>query len=83
MANCYGYSLYHAYFEAGKVWNVPTEAKPDGQVNKQSYKVGIVTDITTNLNAGYKIIQNYGTNEGSNHNDLQDFVYHALVYFML
>ena len=83
MANCYGYSLYHAYFEAGKVWNVPTEAKPDGQVNKQRYKVGIVTDITTNLNAGYKIIQNYGTNEGSNYNDLQDFVYHALVYFML
>lgn len=83
MANCFGYSLYHAYFEAGKVWTVPTEAKPDGQVNKQSYKVGIVTDITTNLNAGYKIIQNYGTNEGSNHNDLQDFVYHALVYFML
>ena len=82
LANCFGYSLYSVL---GKIenWTVPTEAASSGLVAKREYKVGIVTDITEPLNGGYKIIQNYGTNEGGYSNDLQDFNIHALVYFML
>lgn len=82
LANCFGYSLYSVL---GKTehWTVPTEATSSGLVAKREYKVGIVTDITEPLNGGYKIIQNYGTNEGRYSNDLQDFNIHALVYFML
>ena len=82
MANCFGYSLYGTYSTLQE-WDVPTAAKPSGKVTKRMYKFGIVTDITEGLNNGYKIIQNYGTNEGSYYNDLQDFNTHALVYFML
>lgn len=82
LSNCFGYSLYSVL---GKIenWTVPTEATSSGLVAKREYKVGIVTDITEPLNGGYKIIQNYGTNEGRYSNDLQDFNIHALVYFML
>ncbi len=81
-ANCFGYSLYSVL---GKIenWTVPAAAASSGLVAKREYKVGIVTDITESLNGGYKIIQNYGTNEGGYSNDLQDFNIHALVYFML
>lgn len=82
MANCFGYSLYGTYSTLQE-WDVPTAAKPSGKVTKRMYKFGIVTDIAEGLNNGYKIIQNYGTNEGSYYNDLQDFNTHALVYFML
>lgn len=82
LANCFGYSLYSVLGKTEN-WTVPTEAASSGLVAKREYKVGIVTDITEPLNGGYKIIQNYGTNEGGYSNDLQDFNIHALVYFML
>lgn len=82
LANCFGYSLYSVLGKTEN-WTVPTEAASSGLVAKREYKVGIVTDITEPLNGGYKIIQNYGTNEGGYSNDLQDFNVHALVYFML
>lgn len=82
LANCFGYSLYSVLGKTEN-WTVPTEAASSGLVTKREYKVGIVTDIKEPLNGGYKIIQNYGTNEGGYSNDLQDFNIHALVYFML
>lgn len=82
LANCFGYSLYSVLSKIEN-WTVPAAAASSGLVAKREYKVGIVTDITESLNAGYKIIQNYGTNEGGYSNDLQDFNIHALVYFML
>lgn len=82
LANCFGYSLYNVLGKTEN-WTVPAAAASSGLVAKREYKVGIVTDITEPLNGGYKIIQNYGTNEGGYSNDLQDFNIHALVYFML
>lgn len=82
LANCFGYSLY-SNLPSFDQWTVPEEAFPGGKVNKQFYKVGIVTDIEQGLNAGYKIIQNYTTTTGQWQNTLTDFNIHALVYFML
>lgn len=81
-ADCFGYSLYTSYTQSA-VWNVPAEAKAGGQVVKQYYKVGIVTQIEEELNGGYKIIQNYTTSVGSYYNSLADFGTHALVFFMM
>lgn len=82
LANCFGYSLYETILKLDD-WTVPAEAKAGGKVSKRFYKIGIVTDIAESLNSGYKIIQNYGTNEGQFNNDVHDFNTHALVYFML
>ena len=81
-ADCFGYSLYSSYSPIA-TWNVPTAAKASGQVTKQFYKIGIVTQIEEPLNNGYKIIQNYTTAIGTNNNNLADFNTHALVFFML
>ena len=80
-ADCFGYSLYSSYSPVA-VWTVPTAAKASGQVVKQYYKIGIVTQIEEALNNGYKIIQNYTTAIGSNNNNLADFNTHALVFFL-
>jgi len=80
-ADCFGYSLYSSYSPVA-AWNVPTEAKASGQVVKQYYKIGIVTQIEEVLNNGYKIIQNYTTAIGTNNNNLADFNTHALVFFL-
>lgn len=82
LSNCFGYSLYSSYSQREE-WTVPAAAKSSGKVVKMTYKVGIVTDIEEELNAGYKIIQNYGTKEGTWANELHDFNTHALVFFML
>lgn len=81
-ADCFGYSLYSSYTPLAS-WTVPTAAKSSGSVVKQFYKVGIVTQIEEQLNAGYKIIQNYTTSVGSNHNSLSDFNTHAIVFFLM
>ena len=80
-ADCFGYSLYSSYSPVA-AWTVPTAAKASGQVVKQYYKIGIVTQIEEALNNGYKIIQNYTTAIGSNNNNLADFNTHALVFFL-
>ena len=82
IADCFGYSLYSSYSPLA-TWTVPTAAKASGQVTKQFYKIGIVTQIEEPLNNGYKIIQNYTTAIGTNNNNLADFNTHALVFFML
>lgn len=81
-ADCFGYSLYSSYTPLAS-WAVPTAAKSSGSVVKQFYKVGIVTQIEEQLNAGYKIIQNYTTSVGSNQNTLSDFNTHAIVFFLM